>query len=112
MSYELSYEWLKKLVVGSKVFVDGRESFLTKVSKITATKIEVESFSATFRTDDGRQKGSGDVWNRRFLSEATPERLDEWKKTRRRHRIAATNWSEVSDDQLAAIDKILNPAKS
>lgn len=109
-----NYEWLKNLVVGSKVFVSGREDFLVKVTKITATKIEVEGFGRGFRTDDGREKGNKDSWNFHRLLEATTERLAEHGKKWRRQLVARTNWYQdgVSDDQILAIYSILQAKKS
>ena len=72
------YEWIENLKVGDLVFVSCRlGKSLKKVEKITPKGyIKV---GATLFNKDGSERG-GDIWNKYFISEATPENVKKFQE--------------------------------
>ena len=74
------YKWIENLKVGDLVFVRSRLGISLK----TVEKITPKGFikvGSTLFNKDGRERG-GDVWNKYFISEATPERIKEFQESR------------------------------
>ena len=72
------YEWIENLKVGDFVFVCCRlGQSLKKVEKITP-KGYIKVGNSLFNKH-GSERG-GDVWNKRFISEATPEKIKSFQE--------------------------------
>lgn len=72
------YKWIESLKVGDLVFVRCRHGqSLKKVEKITPKGyIKV---GGTLFDKSGTERG-GDIWNKEFLSEATPEKIKSFQE--------------------------------
>lgn len=92
-------EWLSSLQVGDKVAVPDRWSGgqVLAVDRLTPTQV-VLADGRKFRRDSGRQVGSSDSWNVKWIRPITPEfveklerqRLENWldQKTRTRQSLS------------------------
>lgn len=102
------YEWIESLKVGDFVFVGCRlGKSLKKVEKITP-KGYIKIGSTLFNKD-GSERG-GDIWNKHFISEATPEKIKSFQEKQiiKRAIQIMRSKSEINLEQAHKIIKLLD----
>lgn len=98
-------DWLQGLKPGDKVIVnyvlDG--PCLRQVSRVTATQIIIRTlrgdgshYDVRVRRRDGTLVGA-EGYSRTYISEATPEVIEEIKRRNRRNYLSKLKWSVVDD---------------
>lgn len=103
----MNNQWIKDLKPGDKVFIDyhnGRG--LRTVEKITpAGNVKVNGL---LFDQYGRQRG-GDTWSRCYLSEATPEEIENFRKETIIQKALSLmkKTTKLSAEQAEAIIKLL-----
>lgn len=102
-------EFLKNLKAGDLVIVSSRTfEAIRKVEKITPSGLI--KVNGTLYNKDGGERG-GDIWNRCYLIEATPERLQAVRERltiQKAHRLMQ-NAKIITLEQATEIIKILSP---